>query len=356
MEKKGNQSQKEFKILSIDGGGIRGVFPAQILAEIESHLKAESEEKEDINIYEYFDLICGTSTGGVLAIALGLGISATQLKKLYLKNVQTIFGSGKSFVRNFFGPKHDIFILEKIVRKCFKDKFGGNDPILGESKTRLCVPVYDSYQGTLNVLKTSHHPDLINDWQIPAYQAAVATSAAPTYYNPYTLDYIDRTGERIIKKNKVDGGICANNPVLVGFLEAVHTLNKKPSNLKVLSLGTGTKQLRIKNENEGWGFIKWLKGHKLIDLSMQSQSDMIQNQIKFINQGIGVGGKSAFHLNRIQYDFSLNANAIKLDESRSDILDEFIVEAKETFKKEGPGIIKHFFQNKVEPYKPYHYG
>lgn len=346
--------EKEFKILSIDGGGIRGLFPLQILADIEKSLKIDRQE--DVKIHEYFDLICGTSTGGIIAIALGLGISASQLKNLYYQNATKIFGQGKSFFKNIFGSKHDIYILEKIVRDYFKDGYAGRDPILGESKTRLCIPVYDIYQGTLNILKTSHHEKLRVDWQIPAYQAAIATAAAPTYYNPYTLNYIDKSGERIIKKNKVDGGVCANNPVMVGFIEAITTLDIKPSDLKILSLGTGTNQLRVLEESKNWGFKNWLMTQKLIKLFMQSQSDMIENQIKFLNEGIGSEGQSTFYLHRTQYEFSSDFPVIELDESKKEKLDDFLVEANEKFKKEGSEIINQFFKNKVKPYKPIHHG
>ena len=278
----GNGKNKEsFKILSIDGGGIRGIYPAQILAEIEAQLK--QERGESTKIYEYFDLVCGTSTGGILAIALALGMPASHLNEIYLRNAKKIFGPRKPFRSNILFPRHNASILESILNEEFKEHCQGTDPLLGNCKTRVCVPVYDTYNGHLNVLKTSHHEKLIRDWQIPAYQAAMATAAAPTFFNPYTLKYKGITGQQVIQNNKVDGGVCANNPVMVGFIEAVHSLKIPAQNIKILSIGTGTNQFSISNKNVGWGIVRWMFRNRLIELFMQSQSNVVDNQIKLIN-------------------------------------------------------------------------
>lgn len=84
-----------FKILSIDGGGIRGVFPAMLLANYEVELKAKGVE--NWQVYQNFDLICGTSTGGIMAIALSLGIPAKEIYEMYLNNAGLIFGDKKKF-------------------------------------------------------------------------------------------------------------------------------------------------------------------------------------------------------------------------------------------------------------------
>jgi patatin-like phospholipase/acyl hydrolase len=104
---------KQFNILSIDGGGIRGVFPAKILTELEAKLKADGYEKWQI--YEHFDLICGTSTGGILAIALALGIPAKELHDLYLKEAETIFGNKKGFFRSLRYASHERNKLECLI-------------------------------------------------------------------------------------------------------------------------------------------------------------------------------------------------------------------------------------------------
>jgi len=88
------QTNNEFKILCIDGGGIRGIIPSKFLSNLENCISKHKEEETRLN--EYFDLICGTSTGGIIAIGLGLGMTAKDINKLYEENATKIFGSPKT--------------------------------------------------------------------------------------------------------------------------------------------------------------------------------------------------------------------------------------------------------------------
>jgi len=166
-------SNKKFKILSIDGGGIKGVFPAMFLMLLEDELQNRSDGKT--KIYQHFDLITGTSTGGIIAIALALGISAKEIYQLYIDNAKKIFGNKKSF---FFGQifrsAHERNFLENLVRNKFKEANGGIEPRLNDCKTDICIPIYDLIQGNPSVLKTKYHPAFERDYHIPAYQAAMA--------------------------------------------------------------------------------------------------------------------------------------------------------------------------------------
>ena len=261
---------KKFKILSIDGGGIKGVFPALFLTLLEDELKNRSDGKTQI--FHHFDLITGTSTGGIIAIALALGIPAKEIFQLYIDNARKIFGSKKSF---FFGQirnsAHERKFLENLVRKKFNDANNGIEPRLGDCKTDVCIPIYDLIQGNPSVLKTKYHPAFERDYHIPAYQAAMATSAAPTYFDPYTSDYIDLNGTKKDFANKVDGGVMANNPTLVAVLEAIKAFKVEMSQLEILSLGTGYKKFTDGNSRKRWGLYYWMrkdKRQRLIDLSL----------------------------------------------------------------------------------------
>ena len=140
---------KPFKILSIDGGGIRGVFPAMLLSKLEARLQESGNKKTQI--YQHFDLICGTSTGGILAIALALGIPAHELYKLYLENASKIFGSKKSFWNQIKYASHERDVLEELIRKKFSSAFNGTDPRLQDCKTHVCIPIYDLLLGKPSV-------------------------------------------------------------------------------------------------------------------------------------------------------------------------------------------------------------
>lgn len=213
------------KILSIDGGGIRGVFPAAFLAAIEDTLPNP--------IGSYFDLITGTSTGGIIAIGLAMGLSAKEILALYEERGPEIFEQDKGGGRGLFrkarrnvhgavlGPKYDPTAL----RKALIDTLG--DRRLGEARTRLMVPAWHPQTRRVYIFKTAHHARLETDYLSLAVDAALATSAAPTYFPQHVTE--DEVG-------LVDGGVWANNPTGYAVAEAIGTLEWPKDDIRVLSV------------------------------------------------------------------------------------------------------------------------
>lgn len=215
------------RILCIDGGGIKGTQPAAFLAGLEEDL--------DEPIGRYFDLIAGTSTGGILAIGLALGIPAKTLLKLYENRGPTIFGQAgdkswlgrkardaRATLRQLVKPKHEASTLRDELRAVLGDK------LIGEAETRLLIPAWDADQRSVYIYKTSHHPRLTKDYRKPALDAAMATSAAPTYFARHKT--VDDVG-------LLDGGTWCNNPVGIATVEAISMLGWSPKDLHILSLG-----------------------------------------------------------------------------------------------------------------------
>lgn len=348
-------SSKKFKILSIDGGGIKGVFPALFLTLLEDELKNRTDGKT--KIYQHFDLITGTSTGGIIAIALALGIPAKEIYHLYLDNAKNIFGSKKPlflglkkpfFLGQIFNSAHKRNFLENLVRKTFKEANNGTEPRLGDCKTNVCIPIYDLIQGNPSVLKTKYHPAFERDYHIPAYQAAMATSAAPTYFNPYTSEYKDLNGTTKDFVNKVDGGIMANNPTLVAFLEAIKAFKVDMSQLEILSLGTGYKKFTDGNSRKRWGLHYWMvknKRKRLIELFMQSQSQLVANYISLLYQGIDKSEKDNPNFIYDRIDVFLNEdNNIEMDECNKTKIKNFAELASIEFQHNRTSVLKkHFY-------------
>tara|TARA_R110000796_G_scaffold63858_1_gene147650 strand:- start:415 stop:1440 length:1026 start_codon:yes stop_codon:yes gene_type:complete len=340
-------NNKKFKILSIDGGGIKGVFPAMFLMLLEDELKNRSDGKT--KIHQHFDLITGTSTGGIIAIALALGIPAKEIYHLYLDNAKSIFGNKRSFL---FGQirssAHERNHLETLVRNKFKEANGAVEPRLKDCKTHVCIPIYDLIQGNPSVLKTKYHPAFERDYHIPAYQAAMATSAAPTYFDPYTSEYVDLNGTKKDFVNKIDGGVMANNPTLVAFLEAIKAFKVEMSDLEILSLGTGYKNFTDGNSRKRWGLYYWMRKNKrqrLIDLFMQSQSQLVANYISLLYHGIDKCEKENpnFVYDRIEVQLNED-NYIDMDESDSTKIKNFAELASIKYQHNRSSILnKHFY-------------
>jgi len=330
---------KPFKILSIDGGGIRGVFPAMFLTNLERELQRRGGEKN--KIWEHFDLICGTSTGGIIAIALALGIPASEIYEMYLEKAGTIFGSKKNFIKRIFYSAHDRTNLESLIRNKFKAINNDVDPLLKDCKTGVCVPIYDLMEGAPSVLKSAYHPRFTRDPQRPAYIAALATSAAPTFFDPYSAAYIDTMGTKQPFNNKVDGGVFANNPTLLGIIEAQKAFGKNLSDLRVLSIGTGHQRFVDACSRKDWGIYYWmLQGNKkrLIELFMQGQSQQVQNLISLLQKGIDKSESDNFIYNRIDTELDETC-IIELDETNKKKLEKLAEKATNAFHNNASKII-----------------
>ncbi len=344
-------TEKPFKILSIDGGGIRGVFPAMFLANYEAELKAKGVEKWQV--YQNFDLITGTSTGGILAIALALGIPAQELYELYLKEAKNIFGAKKGLFKQFKFASHERKILEKLIRDKFKESNAEMiDPILKDCKTNVCIPIFDLLHGKPSVLKNDYHPRFTRDYHIPAYQAALATSAAPTYFSPFEAEYTDLNGINKTFKNKVDGGVFANNPTLLGIIEAQEAFKQNLSNLKVLSLGTGHQKFSDGEKRRRWGLHYWmLKDGKrrIIDLFMQGQSQLAENLISLMQNGIDREREEnpSFIYHRITTELDSTLN-VAMDETNTDKLKALAEKANFEFSNNANKILKDFSDYKLD--------
>ena len=186
-------SNNAFKILSIDGGGI---YPAKILSELEQKLELSGKKITDLN--QYFDLICGTSTGGIIALGLALGMKSEDILNLYSENANLIFRNKRDVLTSLFHPFYQRENLQEILKKEYSKFSIDGDTRLGHAKTRVCIPVYNAGEGRVSVLKTSHHKDLKRDYQYPAHDVALSTAAAPLYFKPHSFSFIKK--DKLIKK------------------------------------------------------------------------------------------------------------------------------------------------------------
>lgn len=238
------------RILTIDGGGVRGIFPAAFLAEIELQTGRRAGE--------YFDLIAGTSTGGILALALGLRIPASEIVKLYAEEGTKIFGGSRFFrsIANLLFAKYSSLPLKQALVSKFQER------MLGDSKSRLLIPSFDVEKGQVHVFKTRHHARFSTDYRTSIVDVALATSAAPTYFMSHRL----ASGPPL-----VDGGVWANNPIASAAIEATSVLKWSAEDCAVLSLGCTNPPLDIgrgRDRSVGWAY--W--GLKATDLFLSAQS------------------------------------------------------------------------------------
>jgi len=229
MNSNKNDSERVFsdndivQVLSLDGGGLKGLYSASVIKLIEQQLGH--------SISDHFDIITGTSTGGLIALALSRGKSGEDIQNFYLDNGEKIFPSRglSGFLRKFKSiifSKYNNESLETVLKNLLKET-DGSQPLLRDSPKRLIIPTYLSEVSQPRLLKTPHASRLKNDWRMPMWAVGMATTAAPTFLPSF--HYQNRT--------YLDGGVWANNPSLIGVTEALD-LGAKLENIRVLNIGT----------------------------------------------------------------------------------------------------------------------
>jgi patatin-like phospholipase/acyl hydrolase len=242
------------RVLSIDGGGIRGLIPALVLAEIERRTGRRTAD--------LFDLIAGTSTGGILACALtrpgedgAPRYSAEELTQLYVDEGPRIF-------------HHSLLHTIESAGGIFDEKYdnaglrGALDQYLGDARlSQTLIPIfvtaYDIEHRRAFFFRTG------GEWDHRLADVALATSAAPTYFEPARVE-----GFALI-----DGGVFASNPSLCAYIDLVKA-GTAPDLTVLCSLGTGEQIHRFEYEKaRDWGLLEW--AHPVIDVMLSSQAETV---------------------------------------------------------------------------------
>src|SRR5712691_7554184 len=257
-----------FRIFSLDGGGIKETFSAAALAAL--------EEATGKRCVEHFDLITGTSTGGIIAIGLGLGLTAREIVEFYEEHGPDIFPNMSLVQRRlgwlrqmFWGPKLSGDVLRQKLTLVFGDRK------FGESQCRLLIPTYDAIGGRIFLMKTAHHERFRFDVAAPAVDVALATSAAPTYFKAATFPQHEHA-------SYVDGGVWANCPALAGLVEAVSCLKVPLDQIDILSIGTTTTPFSIAEYAEV-SAAEWNLG--LVSVMFEAQVEAAVAQASLLTNG-----------------------------------------------------------------------
>jgi patatin-like phospholipase/acyl hydrolase len=320
---------KPFRILSIDGGGIRGILPAAVLTLLEDrYLKGKP-------IGDYFDLITGCSTGGILALGLATGLRAEQLLNIYLQYGEEVFPplrwdfmNVRSWLRWAKSIRHHSYDPEPLRRQ-LSSVFGQRT--LETATQRLCIPSFDGFT-EVNVFKTPHHPDYRLDWREELLTIAMATAAAPTYFPVYK----DRG------RFFADGGVWANDPVMIGLVDALVCNQIERRQIHILSLGTGDSELQITNRQITLGgFWYW---REIISSAMHLQS---QNAIG--QAGLLIGRDQLIRLNAPP----MPQHPIAMDDFAR-ARDELPPIAATLVEQHGPLIRERFLSTPTTPYTAFY--
>jgi len=212
---------RNFRILALDGGGLRGTFTAAVLAKWDDMLGSGGGN----NLVSHFDLVTGTSTGAILAIGLGLGIKPSEILAFYRDKGSLIFPKDRT-LRHWLRSKHESSTLRGLLQEVYGDRK------MSGSSCRLVIPTVRAKHGQAEALVTPHSPDRTAFRDILSVDAALASSAAPTYFDESLWN------GPIVPEIFLDGGVWANNPILPALAESVRHLKIPLDRIDVLSIGT----------------------------------------------------------------------------------------------------------------------
>ncbi|MBI2749587.1 MAG: patatin-like phospholipase family protein [Burkholderiales bacterium] len=280
-------------MLALSGGGYRGLYTAKVLELL--------EQKSGAPVARHFDLICGTSIGGIIALALALEISASKIVEIFIKEGESIFG-GRPKQRRLregrwwdsiwpLGMNRAIHTQDHLRKVLERPEFFGNH-VLGECSHPVIVPSVNFTTAVPQFFKTSHHPLVERDHALALIEIALATSAAPVYFPQH----------RFNNKVYVDGGLVANGPALFGVHEAECFLNHSPNDIHVLAIGTlqidstASAADRLDRGIRAWGkdlftltiaaqerAMNQIVAHRLGKRFMSINDTLTQNQVKDVS-------------------------------------------------------------------------
>ncbi|KAK1588488.1 hypothetical protein Q3G72_023865 [Acer saccharum] len=338
MATAGYESRKTITVLSIDGGGIRGIIPGTLLAFLES--KLQELDGPQARIADYFDIVAGTSTGGLISTMLATPnkegkpmFAAKDINNFYFEHLPKIFpqdsnsnflSSMTNFIGELTGPKYD----GKYLRTVINQQLG--DVTLKETLTNVLIPAFDikllqpvvfsTNDAKENALKNARVADV-----------CISTSAAPTFLPAHYFETKDAATGEIRSFDLIDGGVAANNPTLMAISHITKAVLKQTNKtmdskqMLVLSLGTGEAKKEQKYNAataSQWGLLNWVYNNgkmPLLDVYGDASSDIVDFHVSTLFQCFGTQGNYL----RIQED-SLTGDAASMDISTNENMQKLV--------------------------------
>lgn len=254
---------RPFQALALTGGGYRGLFTARALQAMEEHIGEP--------IGRRFDLTYGTSIGGIIALAVAFEVPMQKVVQAFELSGEKIFpprdkpttkvGIFLDIARHRKRPRYQSQSLREVITSLIPE-----DATLNDAKHAVGIPAVNVTRGRPQVFKTRHKEEWTRDWKYKVVDVALATSAAPTFFELAELD-----GQRY-----ADGGLYANAPDLLALHEAEHFFRVPPEAIRILSVGTTTKSYSLSFESgRDFGIQDWMQDERLFSVTISSQQQLV---------------------------------------------------------------------------------
>lgn len=260
--------ESPFQALSLTGGGYRGLFTARALQVVEEHV--------GVPIGQRFDLTCGTSIGGIVALSVAFEVPMRKVVEVFERYGEVIFpphpppssnfGKGWDFWQHSRKPRYSTDPLREAIAELI-DK----DATLNDAKHAVAIPAVNVTQGKPQVFKTRHKVEWTRDWKFKALDVALATAAAPTFFE------LAEVGGNLY----ADGGLFANAPDLLALHEAEHFFSVPTEAVRILSIGTTTKSYSVSfSSGRQFGIADWMEEQRLFSVTISAQQQFVDQLIQ----------------------------------------------------------------------------
>ncbi len=282
-------NKNTLKVLSINGGGMRGYYSALYLDGLKN-LAVNRFNNPEFNLTNQLDMIVGTSTGAIIACGLANATNLNDIVNFYKEYGNKIFPEKMPTKWWQFFPFHNRKSINKKGNKALVEglakAFGSKtlEQVYSDTNTALVIPSVNVTTHKGYIFKTPHNDDTNHrDNNVTLVEACLASSAAPIY----------RTLANINDNLFVDGGLYANNPVLVALSEALRLTQNRSQKIEIYCLGMSpVVGSVIDSKRPDWGFIKWEFGSKVVNLSIDSQEvifDYLSKEFaKHVNKEVSI--------------------------------------------------------------------
>lgn len=339
----------QVKVLSLNGGGVRGLYTVSVLAEIERIIELKSGE-ENVCIGDYFDLISGTSIGGIVALALASGKSARSVKIEFYRSAAKIFppkSAGLKLLQRMWRPLYSSQALSEAITGMI-----GSQIKFEDLRRRVMIPAVNLTTGRPQFFKTPHNPRFTRDASLKIFDAAMATSAAPTYFAPHYCEDLNA--------HFADGGLVANNPSYVSYLEVLNDMDCDfkgvvPQDVKVLNVGTLGEEYSIKPKSLGsshsGGYLGlWGGGESLVLTTMTANQHLHGFMLNRELKKFGCADNYVVLTDQVSNEA---ASEITLDNASESVLANLMARAKATVTQRyaSDEHLKSFFKEKTAQFQ-----
>jgi patatin-like phospholipase/acyl hydrolase len=256
-----------FQALALTGGGYRGLFTARALEVMEAETKQP--------IARNFDLISGTSIGGIIALAAAFEVPMEKVVAVFGEHGASIFpphdkptswfGKMRDVLSHLSKPRYSVEPLRHVITQLIPE-----DARLGDALHAVAIPAVNVTEGKPQIFKTRHVAEWNRDWKLKVVDVALATSAAPTFFR------LAEVGNNLY----ADGGMFANAPDFVALHEAEHFLGVPRDALRLLSIGTTTQKYSVSHSaGRDFGILDWMSEQRLFNVIISSQQQFVEQLV-----------------------------------------------------------------------------